>query len=290
MTAKATASIKSFYDPDTATMTYVVSCPETQKCAIIDSVMDYDPAAGRTSTLTADKIIAFIKEQNLETEWILETHIHADHLTAATYLQKHLGGKIAIGAHIKSVIKFWVPLYNTAQDTPGNAIHFDALLKDGEVFNIGNIAVDVMHTPGHTPACLTYHMSDILFVGDTMFMPNLGTARVDFPGGSARQLYDSIHKLLKLPDATRVFVGHCYPKAHEDPSWETTIGQQKTDNIMLDANTSFKDFREKREARDKTLGAPRLLLPSIQVNMRAGELSAPEDNGIQYMRIPLNQI
>ncbi len=284
------AFVKPFYDPHTATMTYVVSCPETKKCAIIDSVIDYDPAAGRTSTVTADNVIAFINENNIKTEWILETHIHADHLTAATYLQKKLGGKIAIGEHIKSVIDFWVPLYNTDKDTPKNAIHFDSLLKEGETFNIGNIPVKVIHTPGHTPACLTYHMENMVFVGDTLFMPSLGTARVDFPGGSARQMYDSIHKLFKLPNDTHVFVGHCYPEPGDVPTWETSIGAQKTDNILLNATTSFENYKEKREKRDKTLGAPALLLPSIQVNMRAGELGAPENNGIQYMRIPLNQI
>ncbi len=285
-----TLNIEPFYDANTATMTYVVWCGTTKKCAIIDSVLDYDPAAGRTSTLAADKIIDFVKAQSLKTEWILETHIHADHLTGAPYLKRALGGKIGIGEHIKKVIDVWVPIFNTAKDTPANAIQFDHLFTEGETFKIGNLSADVMHTPGHTPACLTYHIEDAIFVGDTMFMPHLGTARVDFPGGSAEQLYNSIHRLLKLPNETRVFVGHSYPPAGEKATWETTIKAQKTDNIMLNENTLFEEYKEKREARDKTLGVPRLLLPSIQVNIRAGALGEPEDNGIQYLKIPLNKI
>lgn len=279
-------NIKAFYHKDTATMTYVVWCKATKNCAIIDSVMDYDAHAGRIHTAAADEVIAFVTAQGLTTQWILETHIHADHLTAAPYLKTALGGKIGIGECIKEVLDFWVPLYNLPQEAP----HFDHLFFDGEVFAIGDLGVQVMHTPGHTPACLSYRIGETVFVGDSMFMPTLGTARVDFPGGSAKALYDSIHKLFQLPDETRIFVGHIYPKDAEDVTWETTIGAQKATNIMLDAGTSLEDYRAKREARDKTLGAPRLLLPSIQVNMRAGELPAPEENGVQYIKIPLNKI
>ena len=282
--------IEPFHDTETATMTYVIWCDETKKCAIVDSVLDYDPIAGRTSTNAAEKLIDFVRQRGLETDWILETHIHADHLTAAPYLQQELGGRIGIGEEIKKVIDFWVPIYNTAADTPSNAGQFDSLFQEGEIFDIGNLSVKVMHTPGHTPACLTYQIEDAIFVGDTMFMPQLGTARVDFPGGSAEQLYASIQRLFQLPDETRVFVGHIYPKCGEKPMWETSIGVQKSDNILLNETTPFEDYREKREARDQTLGAPRLILPSIQVNMRAGALGAPEDNGTCYLKIPLNKL
>ena len=285
-----TPMIEPFYHKDTATMTYVVWCSETTQCAVIDSVLDYDPIAGRTSTTAADEVVAFVKEHDLSVQWILETHIHADHLTGASYLRDRLGGDIGIGEHIQEVLASWVPLYNTSHDTPVEGIQFDHLFKEGETFQIGKLAVKVLHTPGHTPACLTYHIEDALFVGDTMFMPQLGTARVDFPGGSAQKLYDSIQRLLKLPDETQVFVGHCYPKPGENPVWQTSIGAQRTDNIMLNANTSFEVYREKREGRDKTLGPPRLLLPSIQVNLRAGDFGDAEENGVTYLKIPLNQI
>tara|TARA_R110002095_G_scaffold124610_1_gene108230 strand:- start:42 stop:740 length:699 start_codon:yes stop_codon:yes gene_type:complete len=226
--------INAFFHKDTATMTYIVWCEATKKCAIIDSVLDYDPHAGRTSTQSADGVIAFIKEQGLTTEWILETHIHADHLTAAPYLKEHLGGQTAIGDRIKDVLDFWIPVYNIKKDTPQDGSQFDHLFHDGESFKIGNLTATVLHTPGHTPACVSYHIENSIFVGDSIFMPSLGTARVDFPGGSAETLYNSIQRLFKLANSTKVFVGHIYPKPHETAVFETTIGDQKQKNTLLD--------------------------------------------------------
>lgn len=282
--------IKAFFHKDTSTMTYVVWCETTKKCAVIDSVLDYDPHAGRTSTHSADEVISFIKEHNLSAQWILETHIHADHLTAASYLKEHLNAKTAIGEHIKEVLDFWVPLYNIQKDTPSNASQFDHLFQEGETFKIGNLNASVIHTPGHTPACVSYHIDGSLFAGDSIFMPSLGTARVDFPGGSAETLYNSIQKLFTLPDDTKIFVGHIYPKPDEPAVFETSIGEQKQKNIMLNATTSLEDYRAKREARDKTLSVPRLLLPSLQVNLRAGGFGEPETNGTHYIKVPLNKI
>ena len=282
--------IKAFFHKGTATMTYVVWCEVTKKCAIIDSVLDYDPHAGRTSTQSADEVIAFIKDNTLSAQWILETHIHADHLTAAAYLKECLKANTAIGEHIKEVLDFWIPLYNIKKDTPSNGSQFDRLFQNGETFNIGNLKASVIHTPGHTPACVSYHIEESLFVGDSIFMPDLGTARVDFPGGSAETLYNSIQKLFALPDETKVFVGHIYPNPEEPLVFETNIGEQKQKNIMLDSNTSLEDYRARREARDKTLGAPRLLLPSLQINLRAGNFGDAEDNGMNYIKIPLNKI
>ena len=281
--------IKAFFHKDTSTMTYVVWCEATKKCAIIDSVLDYDPNAGRTSTHSADTIIAFINEHNLSAQWILETHIHADHLTAASYLKEKLNAKTALGEHIKEVLEFWIPLYNAQKDIPADASQFDHLFQNEETFKIGNLNATVIHTPGHTPACVSYHIEDSLFVGDSIFMPNLGTARVDFPGGSAETLYQSIQTLFTLPDETKIFVGHIYPKPHEPLVFETSIDEQKQHNIMLNATTSLEDYRERREARDKTLGTPRLLLPSLQVNLRAGGFGDPESNGTHYIKIPLNK-
>ncbi|HBN22929.1 MAG TPA: MBL fold metallo-hydrolase [Holosporales bacterium] len=282
--------LKEFFHKDTSTMTYIVWCEATKKCAIIDSVLDYDPHAGRTSTHLADDIIAFINEHNLSAQWILETHIHADHLTAASHLKKRLNAKTAIGERIKEVLDFWVPLYNIQKDTPSNGVQFDHLFQNGETFKIGNLNASVIHTPGHTPACVSYHIEDSLFVGDSIFMPNLGTARVDFPGGSAETLYQSIQALFTLPDGTKIFVGHIYPKPDEPVVFETSIKEQKQKNIMLNSTTSLEDYRAKREARDKTLGVPRLLLPSLQVNLRAGNPGDPESNGTHYIKIPLNKI
>ena len=283
-------TIKAFFHKDTSTMTYVVWCEATKKCAVIDSVLDYDPNAGRTSTHSADEVIAFIKEQNLSAQWILETHIHADHLTAASYLKEHLKAKTAIGSGIKKVLDFWIPVYNTGKDTPSNASQFDHLFQEGETFTIGNLEGSVIHTPGHTPACVSYHIEESLFAGDSIFMPSLGTARVDFPGGSAETLYNSIQRLFTLPDETKIFVGHIYPKPDEPAIFETSIGEQKQHNIMLNATTSLEDYRAKREARDKTLSVPRLLLPSLQINLRAGDFGEPETNGTHYIKIPLNKL
>lgn len=279
--------IKAFFHKDTSAMTYVVWCEATKKCAIIDSVLDYDPNAGRTSTHSANDIIAFINENNLSAQWILETHIHADHLTAASYLKERLNAKTALGEHIKEVLEFWIPLYNAKKDIPSDASQFDHLFQNGETFKIGNLNATVIQTPGHTPACVSYHIEDSLFVGDSIFMPNLGTARADFPGGSAKILYQSIQTLFTLPDETKIFVGHIYPKPDEPLVFETSIKEQKEKNIMLNATTSLEDYCTKREARDKTLGLPRLLLPSLQVNLRAGGFGYPESNGTFYIKYPL---
>jgi glyoxylase-like metal-dependent hydrolase (beta-lactamase superfamily II) len=282
--------IHHFFDKDTATFTYVASDEVTQKCAIIDSVLDYDMNAGKTSTVSADKVIAYVKENKFTVEWILETHAHADHLTASHYLKEKLGGKIGIGEHIKDVLEFWVPLFNTAHDTPLDGSQFDHLFKDGEVFKIGSIEVKVMHTPGHTPACLTYIMGDAAFVGDTIFMPYVGTARTDFPGGSAQTLYESIQKLLSLPENTKIYTCHDYPPEGKEVGYVSTVAEQKAQNSMVHQGVSEAEYVSARNAKDKGKAVPRLLLPSIQVNLRAGDLGKAENNGIQYIKVPLNKL
>lgn len=282
--------IHHFFDNDTATFTYVVSDPATKKCAIIDPVLDYDMHAGKTSTSSSDKVIVYVKEQGLSVEWILETHAHADHLTGSHYLKEKLGGKIGIGEHIKEVLKFWVPLFNTAHDTPLDGSQFDHLFKDGETFSIGNIEVKVMHTPGHTPACVTYLMGDAAFVGDTIFMPYVGTARTDFPGGSAATLYRSIQKLLSLPETTKIYTCHDYPPQGQPEGYVSTVADQKTKNSMVHDGVSEAEYVAARNAKDKGKAVPRLLLPSIQVNLRAGDLGKAENNGVQYIKIPLNKL
>lgn len=286
-----TPDIKSFFDPDTFTVTYVVSDPGTGKAAIIDSVLDYAANSGRTSTKSADEVIAFVNEQRLEVEWIMETHAHADHLSAAPYLRQKLGGKIAIGAHIPDVQNVFAKVFNAEPSFRRDGSQFDHLFKDGEHFSIGNLTGTVIYTPGHTPACISYHIGDAVFVGDTLFMPDYGTARCDFPGGNAATLYQSIQKLFELPDATRVFLCHDYKApGRDDYAWETTIGQQKRHNIHIQDGISEAEFVEMRNARDATLSMPQLILPSIQVNMRAGDMPPPEDDGVSYLKIPLNAV
>lgn len=280
--------VKTFFDEQTYTFTHVVVDESSKKCAVIDSVLEYDQDAARVSTAGLDKIIAYIKQQGWVNEWILETHIHADHMTGAFYLKQHIGGQIAIGTGIKEVLKLWVPIFNATDDIPINGEQFDYLFKDGESFKIGNLTAEVFHTPGHTPACSTYHIEDAVFVGDTIFAPHLGTARVDFPGGDAKQLYQSIQKIYTLPDETRMYLCHDYPDEDQAPMSQTTVGIQKANNKMLNAKTSLEDYVLLREARDKTLSVPKLILPSIQTNMRVGSLGAKSANGIQYLTIPLN--
>jgi glyoxylase-like metal-dependent hydrolase (beta-lactamase superfamily II) len=282
--------IEHFFDKDTATFTYVVSDPQTSNCAIIDSVLDYDMNAGKTSTVSVDKVIAYVQKNNLSVEWILETHAHADHLTGSQYLKEKLGGKIGIGEHIREVLEFWVPLCNTANDTKLDGSQFDRLFKDGDIFTIGSIEVNVMHTPGHTPACLTYLMEDAAFVGDTIFMPYVGTARTDFPGGSAKTLYHSIQKLLSLPETTRIFTCHDYPPEGTEVGYLSTVAEQKEKNSMVHSGVSEEEYVTARNAKDKGKPVPRLLLPSIQVNLRAGGLGKAENNGVQYIKIPLNKL
>jgi glyoxylase-like metal-dependent hydrolase (beta-lactamase superfamily II) len=286
-----TPNVTAFFDPATFTVSYVVREPDGSNCAIIDSVLDYDPAAGRTDTSSADAIIAFVKAENLTVTWILESHVHADHLSAAPYLQQQVGGKIGIGDQITVVQDTFGKVFNEGTAFQRDGSQFDALFKDGDSVNIGQMRVDVMHTPGHTPACLTYVIGDAAFVGDTLFMPDFGTARCDFPGGSAENLFNSIQKILALPDETRVFVGHDYKAPGRDEfAWETTIGEQKALNIHIGAGKLLEEFVSMRQERDATLGMPRLILPSIQTNMRAGQFPEPEDNGVRYLKVPVNTL
>ncbi len=282
--------VEHFFDKDTATFTYVVSDSSTKKCAIIDSVLDYQTESGKTSTTSADKIIAYIEQEQLTVEWILETHAHVDHLTAASYLKDKLGGKIGIGETIKEVLKFWVPLLNTTNDTALDGSQFDHLFKDEEIFSIGSIKVKVIHTPGHTPACVSYLIEDSLFAGDTIFMPYVGTARADFPGGSAKQLFQSIQKLFSLPNDTKIFIGHDYPLQDKKENCVATIAEQKVQNIMVHEGVSEAEYVIARNTKDKNKTVPRLLFPAIQINLRAGNFGKPENNGIQFIKIPLNKI
>jgi glyoxylase-like metal-dependent hydrolase (beta-lactamase superfamily II) len=280
--------IQAFFDKGTATITYVVSDPATRCCAIIDPVLDFDPQTGMTSTKSADLVIDYIEKSRLIVMWFLETHIHADHLTAAHYLQERCGGEIGISEKIVDVLKHWVPVFNTEDDTPVDGSQFDHLFKDEETFSVGSLTVKVMHTPGHTPACASYLIEDAIFVGDTLFMPYGGTSRADFPGGDAATLYRSIRKILSLPDETKIFTCHDYPPEGHNPAWESTVGEQKKRNIMIREDVTEGQYIEARTKRDSTLPAPRLLLPSIQVNLRAGDLGKMEDNGrTQYLKIPL---
>lgn len=285
-----TISIKTLFDPDTSTFTHIVVDPSTKKVAIIDSVLDYDQYSGRTSTKSADQVIAYLKENSLTTQWILDTHIHADHITASHYLKEKLGGKIGIGAQIKDVLALWVPIFNTGKDTNLDASQFDHLFEDGEVFKLGNVDVMVMHTPGHTPACSSYLIEDAIFVGDTIFMPDIGTARTDFPGGSAATMYDSVRKILSLPDNTRIFMCHDYPPEGRDVAWVATVKDQKEKNILIHDGISKDEYVAVRNKRDEGKAVPRLLLPSVQANLRAGTFGTPEDNHVRYIKIPVDTI
>lgn len=281
--------VKAFFDAGTNTITYVISDPEGSACAVIDSVLDFDHASGRTDTRSADAVVAYILAEGLKTEWLLETHVHADHLSAAPYLQERLGGKIGIGDRITVVQETFGKIFNEGTRFQRDGSQFDQLFREGDGLMIGQLSGRVMHTPGHTPACLTYVIGDAAFVGDTLFMPDFGTARCDFPGGSASVMFDSVQRILALPDATRIFVGHDYKApGREDYAWESTVAEQKAKNVHIGAGKSREDFVSLREARDKTLGMPKLILPSIQVNMRAGQMPEPEDNGLSYLKLPIN--
>ena len=283
--------IKTFFDEATFTATHVVWDPETRKAAIVDSVKDYDPKSGRTRTTSADTVIEFVKAEGLGVEWILETHVHADHLTAAPYLKAKLGGKIAIGARIDKVQGVFKKVFNAEDDFATDGRQFDRLFEDGETFTIGKLEAKAIHTPGHTPACSTYVIGNTAFVGDTLFMPDFGTARCDFPGGDARTLYKSIQKILALPPETRLFLCHDYKAPGRDSFvWETTVADEKANNIHVHAGISEDDFVKMRTERDKTLDMPVLILPSVQVNMRAGEMPPAEDNGVRYLKIPLDAL
>lgn len=286
-----TPFVKAFFDEATNTVSYVAREPEGRACAIIDSVLDYDPASGRTDTASADEIIAWVQSEDLQTAWILESHVHADHLSAAPYIQERLGGQIGIGKNITVVQNTFGKVFNEGTAFQRDGSQFDALFDEDDSFHIGQMRADVLHTPGHTPACLTYVIGDAAFVGDTLFMPDFGTARCDFPGGSAEDLYSSIQKILSLPDDTRIFVGHDYKAPGRDEfAWETTVGEQKALNVHVGAGRPLEDFVAMREARDAKLGMPRLILPSLQTNMRAGHLPEPEDNGQRYFKVPINSL
>jgi glyoxylase-like metal-dependent hydrolase (beta-lactamase superfamily II) len=283
--------IASFFDPATFTVTYVASDPATGEAAIVDSVLDFDPNSGRTKTASADKVIDYITSHNLKVTWLLETHAHADHFSAAPYLQEKLGGKIAIGADITTVQQVFGKLFNAGTEFERDGSQFDALFRDGDTFAIGNLPVTVMHVPGHTPACIAYVVGEAVFVGDTMFMPDYGTARADFPGGDARTLFRSLRRILSLPPATRLFMCHDYlPKGRTEYVWETTVAAERAGNIHAHDGITEDEFVAMREARDATLDMPRLILPSVQVNMRAGHLPPPDDNGVTYLKIPVNAV
>ncbi|MBI1236043.1 MAG: MBL fold metallo-hydrolase [Alphaproteobacteria bacterium] len=285
-----TPDILSFFHEDTNTFTYLVIDPATRHAAIVDSVLDYCAASGRTHTTAADDVIAVVQERGLTIDWILETHVHADHLSAAPYLQEKLGGQIAIGSHVRDVQKIFTKLFN-ANGIATDGSQFGALIEDGQSFKIGELEARAIHTPGHTPACMSYLIGDALFVGDTLFAADYGTARCDFPGGDARALYQSIQKLFALPDATRVFLCHDYlPEGRDEYIHETTIGEEKANNIHVGHGASEDEFVKMRTERDATLSMPKLILPSVQVNMRAGHLPEPEDNGIRYIKIPVNAV
>jgi glyoxylase-like metal-dependent hydrolase (beta-lactamase superfamily II) len=291
MTATAAKpQVHGIFDPATWTVTYVVYEKEGSPAAIIDSVLDYDPKSGRTKTDSADKVIAFVKEKRLSVEWILETHAHADHITAAPYLKQKLGGKTAIGDHITAVQKVFKDIFNLEPAFATDGQQFDQLLQEDETFGIGNLTGRVMYVPGHTPACVAYQIGDAVFVGDTMFMPDVGTARCDFPGGDAKTLYRSVQKILSLPSQTRLFMCHDYPPTDRPIAFETTVAEQRAKNVHIHDGVSEEAFVAMRTKRDATLDMPVLILPSVQVNIRAGEMPPKDDNGVAYLKIPVNAL
>lgn len=283
--------VESFFDEATFTVSYVVSDRESGSAAIIDSVLDYDPAAGRTSHASADRIIDYVTSNNLKVSWLIETHAHADHLSAAPYIQERLGGKLAIGAQIIRVQDVFGTLFNAGTEFERDGSQFDHLFHDGETFSLGAIEAIALHVPGHTPADMAFIIGDAAFVGDTIFMPDFGTARADFPGGDAHQLYRSIRRLLSLPEQTRIFLCHDYKApGRETFAWKTTVGAQRRGNVHVKDGVSEEDFVAMRTARDRTLAMPTLILPSVQVNIRAGHLPEPEANGIRYLKIPVDAV
>lgn len=285
------SDVTSFFDPATNNISHVVADPETKACAVIDSLLDYDAAAGRTDTESADQLIGFVRDKGLTLEWIIDTHVHADHLTAAQYIKSELGGRTAIGADITQVQSVFGEIYNAGGSFLPDGSQFDYLFKDDETYAVGKLAAHAIHTPGHTPTCMTHVIGDACFVGDTLFMPDYGTARCDFPGGDAKQLYRSIQKIFSLPGETRMFLCHDYKAPGRDSfEWETTVREQQSSNIHVRSGISEREFVEMRTKRDATLSMPKLILPSIQVNMRAGSMPAPEENGTAYLKIPINRL
>ncbi len=285
-----TPVVKAFFDPATFTVSYVVHGEEGDACAIVDPVLDFEPRSARITTQSAQQIVDYVKQNALHVEWILETHAHADHLSAAQWLKQQLGGKVAIGEHINKVQQHFAKLYNLGEQFPVDGSQFDYLFQSGERFSIGGLQGEVLFTPGHTPACVSYKIEDAVFVGDTLFMPDYGTARTDFPGGDAQALYDSIQFLFSLPDDTRMFMCHDYLPNGREAKWETTVAEQRKHNVLLSENTSAEEFVATRNDKNAKLAAPVLILPALQVNIRAGQIPDAEDNGVSYLKIPLNKI
>lgn len=294
MDSRRNLQVEGFFDADTSTVSYIVFDRATLQCAIVDSVLDYDPKSGRTSQGSADKLIERVRAFGAQVQWILETHVHADHLSAAPYLKQALGGRLGIGQHITTVQKVFGALFNAGSDFAQDGRQFDHLFADGEAFNIGSLPVHAMHTPGHTPACMTYVVDDgghaAAFVGDTLFMPDYGSARCDFPGGDARTLYRSINKVLSLPPQTLLYTCHDYQPGGREVQFVSTVAEQREKNVHVRNGISEEEFVTMRHARDATLAMPTLILPSVQINMRAGELPEPEANGMRYLKIPLNAV
>ena len=283
------ARVQAFFDPATYTVTYVVADPASRRCALVDTVLDYDPKSGRTSTKSADEVIAFVEAERLTVDWILETHAHADHLSAAQYLKQRLGGKVAIGELITRVQAGFKRLFNEDERFATDGSQFDHLFKDGETFQVGELTGRVLHTPGHTPACISYVIGGECFVGDTLFMPDYGTARCDFPGGNAAELYRSIKKILALPPDTRLWMCHDYLTPMRDHhAWESTVREERKHNVHVHDGIEEQEFVKLRQARDATLAMPVLILPAVQINMRAGHKPPPEANGVSYLKIPLD--
>lgn len=283
--------VRSYFDVKTNAACYILKDPKSNACAVVDSILDFDMASGTTHTAHADMLINEIKKNSWNLEWIIETHVHADHLSAAPYLSQKIGGKIAIGSNINAVQKVFGKIFNAGTEFQMDGSQFDRLFEDEDSFNVGQMEVEVMHTPGHTPACVTYVVGDSAFIGDTLFMPDFGTARADFPGGSATNLYRSIQRILSLPDDTRLFLCHDYKAPGRDEfCWETTVAEEKLNNIHVGGGKSEEEFVSFRTARDEQLTMPKLIIPSIQVNMRAGKLPPAEDNGTVYLKVPLNAL
>lgn len=283
-----TMQIEPFFDPESSTYSYIVLDTQSKRAAVIDSVLDYDAKSGRSDTRSADAIIERLKALDARLDWILETHVHADHLSAAPYIQSQLGGKLGIGEHIVTVQNTFGKVFNAGSDFARDGSQFDHLFKDGDTFQIGGLKARAMHTPGHTPACMTYLIEDAAFVGDTLFMPDYGTARCDFPGGDARALYKSIQKLFALPDDTKIMMCHDYRPNGRETKYMTTVREQREQNVHIHHGVDESAFVKMRTEKDRTLSMPTLILPAVQINMRAGHLPEPEDNGVRYLKIPLN--
>ena len=290
MTANTSPHVKSFFDPATWTVSYVMFDTPGGHAAVVDAVLDYDAKSGRTTSSSADKLLDYVREQKLAIDWILETHAHADHLTAAHYIKGKVGGRIAIGAPIMQVQKVFKGIFHLESTFAVDGSQFDHLLRDGETFDVGALTVQAIAVPGHTPACMAFHVGDAVFVGDTLFMPDVGTARCDFPGGDAHALYRSVQRILSLPAQTHLYMCHDYPPQGRDAAWVTTVATQKAKNIHIHEGVTEQEFVQMRQARDVTLAMPNLILPSVQVNIRAGALPPPEANGVSYLKIPLNAL